>query len=78
MRAEQKIKVPVECYAITVIDNDIVQPHAVTYRFPLPAAATPIGPLKSPELKENKIVPSCFIPYNVLLYVSQQFNKKVC
>jgi hypothetical protein len=24
MRAEQKIKVPVECYGITLIDNDIV------------------------------------------------------
>ena len=24
MRAEQKIKVPVQCYGITLIDNDIV------------------------------------------------------
>jgi hypothetical protein len=32
------------------------------------------NPLKSPELKENKIVPSCFIPYSVSLFASQQYN----
>jgi hypothetical protein len=51
-----------------------IKVHAVTYKFPLAAAATPIGFLKSSEVKENKIVPSCFIPYNLLLYVSQQYN----
>jgi hypothetical protein len=60
------------CFPPGVKQWTLFETLAVTYKFPLAAAATPIGFLKLSEVKVNKIFPFCFIP--IIAFVSQTFS----